>query len=442
MSFRRPKVAGPPALRLIGSRPGRMELRRRWTTRLWPAVGRVARLYRATVGRRVRMVVVIGSVGKTTTTRTVSAALGLPVHRSALLNSNSYPATGRALFHVRPWQKRAVLEIGIGQPNEMRRLATLVRPDVVVVTAIARDHWQSMHDLETTRHEKAFMLRALRPSGVAVVNADDPNVRWMATQTRARTVLFGEAADADVRASDIEFDWPHGMRFVVHVGAQSRPVQIRLVGRHMVYAALAALAVAHTEGLPLDEAIAAVAGVEATPGRMQTMALSSGAFAIRDEFKGSEDSAIAALDAFAEIPARRHFLVFGEIAEVRGRDAYRELGAKAGAFVDRALFVGSTSSFKLYRSGAVAGGLSRDRIDQVHTWNEVVELLRDELGEGDVVLIRGRWQQALGRVGLALAGRDVKCRADPCPFKRMLCDICPMLDKPFTGLGIPVEAES
>jgi hypothetical protein len=66
--------------------------------------------------------------------------------------------------------------------------------------------------------------------------------------------------------------------------------------------------------------------------------------------------------------------------------------------------------------------------------HEVVELLRDELAAGDVVLIKGRWQQALGRVGLALAGRDVQCRADPCPFKRMLCDVCPFLDQPFTGL--------
>ena len=134
--------------------------------------------------------------------------------------------------------------------------------------------------------------------------------------------------------------------------------------------------------------------------------------------------------------------MFGEIAEVRGREPYRTLARKAAAFVDRVVFVGSETNFKLYRSAAVAGGLSRDRIDHVHHAHEAVALLRDELREGDVVLIRGRWQQALGRVGLALSGRDVKCRANPCPFKRMLCDICPMLEQPFTGLGVPVEAEA
>ena len=71
-----------------------------------------------------------------------------------------------------------------------------------------------------------------------------------------------------------------------------------------------------------------------------------------------------------------------------------------------------------------------------HSW-EATALLRDELLPGDVVFIKGRWQQALGRVGLELAGRDVRCKADPCPFNRMLCDICPFLEQDFHGLGAP-----
>ena len=55
--------------------------------------------------------------------------------------------------------------------------------------------------------------------------------------------------------------------------------------------------------------------------------------------------------------------------------------------------------------------------------------------EKDVVLTNGRWQQALGRIGLALSGREVRCRADPCPFKQMLCDYCPFLEQDFHGLS-------
>ena len=87
--------------------------------------------------------------------------------------------------------------------------------------------------------------------------------------------------------------------------------------------------------------------------------------------------------------------------------------------------------------------MSRERVAHARSAHDVIKMLRDDLQPGDVVLTSGRWQQALGRVGLALSGRDVQCRADPCPFKRMLCDICPMLETPFTGLPggrVPAEA--
>ncbi len=413
-----------------------MELRRRAGERLWPVMGYVARSYRVTLGRRPRVVAVVGSVGKTTTMRTVSAVLGRPVSRPALLNMNSHAAVGRALLGVRPWQNRAVLEVGINSPGQMRKQAATVRPEVVVVTAIARDHWESFHSLDAIRDEKAEMVRALPPSAVAVLNADDPNVRWMAGQTRARVVLTGEAADAEVRATEIGIDWPRGMTFNVHIGERTWPVHSRLMGRHMVFPALAAIAVAYVEGMSIDSAVAAVGTVEPTPGRMQTMVLPSGAVVIRDEFKGTMDAWMAAMDAFAEIPARRRIAVFGEISEVTGNQDYRDIGQRLG-FVDRAIFVSTSKNFQLFRAGATAGGLAHDRISHARNYVDVLALLEDDVREGDVILIRGRWQQALGRVGLALAGGDVQCRADPCPFKRMLCDVCPMLNQPFTGIARP-----
>ncbi len=424
---------------MIGRRRRRAELQRRVGNRLWPVLGYVARGYRVTLGRRPRVVAVIGSVGKTTTMRTVAAVIGRPVSRPALLNMNSRAGVGRALLGVRPWQPRAVLEVGILAPGQMRRQAATVRPDVVVVTAIAHDHWESFRSLDAIRDEKAEMIRALGRAGTVVLNADDPNVRWMAGQTRARVVLAGEAADAEVRATDVAFDWPDGMTFTARIGEQAWPIRTRLMGRHMIFPALAAIAVAYVEGVSIDAAAAAVGSVEPTPGRMQTMILPSGAVVIRDEFKGTRDAWMAALDALAEVPARRRIVVFGEISEVSGNQDYRDIGQRLG-FVDRAIFVSTTKNFQLYRAGATAGGLDRDRIQHARNYVEALQLLDGDLGEGDVVLIRGRWQQALGRIGLALAGEDVQCRADPCPFKRMLCDVCPMLNQPFTGLPARREA--
>lgn len=419
---------------LVRSTAGRLELKRRLAARILPAVAYLARGYRMTLARRVRVVAVIGSAGKTTTMRSVSAALAVPVARPALLNMNSHSALGRGLFRLRPWQRDAVYEVAINGPGQMGRLAATVRPNVVVVTSIGRDHWRSFGTLEATRQEKAEILRRLPPSGVAVLNADDPNVRWMAGQTRARVLLAGESEDADVRATDVGVEWPRGMRFSVHIGGEARHVQTRLLGRQMIFPALAAIGVGHLEGRTLDATVAAIEQLEPTPGRMQIVNLASGAVVLRDDFKGTIDAWQAALTALAELPAQRRLVVLGDVEEVAGKEDYRTIGRLAGAIADRVIIVGTSTNAQLYRVGLTAGGLAREHIAHAHHPAQVTEMLRAELGQGDVVLIRGRWQQALARVGLALAGRDVQCRAYPCPFKRMLCDVCPMLEQPFAGL--------
>lgn len=424
-----------PGLRqLLRTRAGRMELRGRLTSPIWPLLAPVAHVHRATLARRVRVVAIVGSVGKTTTARAVATVLGVKLHRAQLLNTNSRPALARVMLRVRPWQKRAVFEVGINSAGQMRDHGVLVKPDIVVVTAIASDHWHSLGTLDVTRDEKAHMVRALGPNGVAILNADDPNVRWMASQTRARVVLVGESPDAEVRSTDIKLEWPRGMSFTAVVDGESHEVHTNLLGRHMVLPALSALAVARVEGVPIPDAIRALANLTPSIGRMQILPLANGAYLIGDDFKASEESFEAALDTLAAIPARRRIAVFGLHTEPRGNDSYRQIGRRVGAVVDRFVVIGSSKDLRAYRSGATDAGLTHDQIDHVHTAHEAVDLLRDYLEPADVVLVKGRWQQRLARVGLELAGHDVQCRADPCPFKRMVCAVCPMLDQPFTGL--------
>ena len=104
-----------------------------------------------------------------------------------------------------------------------------------------------------------------------------------------------------------------------------------------------------------------------------------------------------------------------------------------GEVADRAVFVGSSKDLPRLPLWCAREWSGAGRITRVRDWHEAAELLKDELGPNDVVLTKGRWQQALARVGLSLSGVDVQCRADPCPFKRMICDVCPHLKEPFRG---------
>src|SRR6478672_9296193 len=107
-------------------------------SRAWPLLRRLASLHRRTLARRTRVVAVVGSLGKTTTSRAVTVALGRTPHPWINLNEYSYLAS--ALLRIRPRERHAVIEVGIMNRGEMARYAEMLRPNIVVVTSVGSEH--------------------------------------------------------------------------------------------------------------------------------------------------------------------------------------------------------------------------------------------------------------------------------------------------------------
>ncbi len=416
---------------------GRRQLLAQTEDLIWPFLSDFAALYRRTLLHSTRIVAVVGSMGKTTTARAVTVALGQTPHRRIGLNWKVW--IGLALFRVRPGQGHAVMEVGIDGPGQMARYARIVRPDIAVVTAVGSEHNRSLGSLEVTRHEKAEMVRVLPASGLAVLNGDDPNVLWMRDQTRARVVTFGFGEENYIRGTNMKLDWPHGTRFALHTPAGSSQVRTRLIGRPMAYSILAAVAVALNEGFSLDRIISALETLEPTPGRLQPVHLPNGAVLLRDDFKSPEESTEAALDVLADIPARRRIVVLGEVAESVGSKhaLYRRLGERVGQVASGAIFM-AASNIRDYKVGAKRAGLSQESLlDARGSVRKAVEALESNLGPGDVVLIKGRGTQRLERIALALSGHRVGCELTYCNAWYNRCDRCPMLEKNWSGLWQP-----
>jgi len=416
-------------LPLLRSPAGRAQLANGARYLLWPRIKGPASVYRRLVVPRTRVVTVVGSLGKTTSTRAVGAALGLPARRVS--ERNAFASVAFAAMRIRPWHRHAVIEVGIAAPGQMAVYGPLLRPDVVVVTSITSEHNLSLGTLEVTRSEKSEMVRALGPDGIAILNGDDPNVLWMRERTRARIVTFGIADGNDVRASDVELDWPHGMRFRVHARGAAAAVRTRLVGRIAVYPVLAAIAVGLEEGLALGDMLPRLEALTPTPQRLQRVVTPAGAIILRDDCKSSLESVESALDVFAMIPARRKIAVLGDVEQCPGgrRETYRRLGERIGTTASQAIFFGDNC--RTYAAGAARGGLPRTAITKAGAdLGAVVAALPSDLGEGDVLLVKGRGRQRLGRIALGLLGRDVRCRIAACPIgSSTSCDHCKMLER-------------
>jgi len=397
--------------------------------RCWPLLQRLAMTYRRTALHHTHLLVVTGSLGKTTTARAISVALGGTDSDVSLSNFKSGLAL--AILRIPPWRRFAVIEAAIDGPGQMIQYARMIRPDVAVVTSIGSEHNRSLGSLEETRQEKMQILTGLSPRGVAVLNGDDPNVRWMEKQTKARVVTFGLAEANDVRASDIILNWPKGTEFKLHAFGETYEVRTRLVGQVMIYPILAAITASFMEGISLDKILLSLEKLSPTPGRLEPIQLPNGAFILRDDFKSTLETVDAAIDLFSKIPAKRHIVVLGEVSEPPGAQGpiYRNIGEHIAKVASRAIFIGG--NFQRYAAGARFGGLpSSSLIDVGRNILKAADLLRNNLDPGDLILIKGRDTQRLDRITLSLMGRKVRCNISFCNTRDdERCEYCPMLER-------------
>lgn len=402
----------------------RVALGNRLNFRFWSKVHVWVMRYRSTIGKRQRVVVVIGSLGKTTTTRAIMTALHgrAPewIHRA----DNCFALVGINLLRQGPWKRLAVLEVGIGWPGQMGTYAAMLRPDLVVLTALATDHQVNFGGTEKLWQEKALMIRGLRHGGSAIINGDDPNVRRIVREMAVRTISYGFSEDCDISASGIAVS-PGGTAFTLIAEGQSWPVRSQLVGREAVRALLAAVAAGRMAGLDFGVLLARLSGLLPTPGRMQPIPLANGAVAICDDFKASVESIHAALDVLGQMQSvNRRIVVLGDIYHPpRPRVArYVAVGRQVGSVADRVVLVGRRVG--LYRVGLADAGC---HVDVASSVVEAAALLREQLRPGDVVLIKGRGEQKLARIALMLTGRDVRCRRAFCTYDNVRCEACPQL---------------
>jgi UDP-N-acetylmuramoyl-tripeptide--D-alanyl-D-alanine ligase len=405
-----------------------MELWKECLSRSWPLLRKMAAWYRRFVLRRTCIIVVTGTYGKTTTQRAITTALGM--EPDDVEKASFQSGVAKNLLLTLPWKRFAPFEVGIFKPGQMIEYARMMRPDIVVVNSIGTEHHRSFETLENTRNEKAKLLTGITPYGVAILNGDDPNVLWMRETTTRRVITYGFNEGNEVRASDWQTIWPEGSRFQAYVNGMSYRVQTRLHGRHMAYPVLAALAVVYATNQNVNVAVTALERLTPARGRMNVMALSNGIRVIQDDYKSSPETIETALDFLRSAPAARRLVVLGNITEPQDpqRKAYQTIGHLFGQFADFAFLLGSMD--QAYASGAAAARMNRERIFKFHhDLRQAIETLRATLQPGDVLVVKGRLDDHLERITLALSGRKISCWRTRCRSRAYRCDNCPMLEK-------------
>lgn len=269
------------------------------------------------------VIAVTGSAGKTTTKELLRAVLSIggPVLAS-LANENNDIGVAKLLLQLRPEHHFCVVEMGMRGPGEIARLTRCSRPTVAVITNVGSAHIGRLGSQQAIAHAKCELLAQLDTGGTAVLNAEDPLL--IAT---ARAVWSGAVVTYGLGTGDVSGEYDG-----TYLWVQGVPFLPPLPGRHNRLNLLAALGAASVLGCDLEQIRANLANVSLPGGRSRLVHLSRDVQLLDETYNSSPESARAALQLLAELPATRRIAVLGQMRELGDASVilHRQLGQSCG----------------------------------------------------------------------------------------------------------------
>jgi len=355
------------------------------------ALGRLAaHVVSALTGTSV--IALTGSQGKTGTKDYLAQVLATAASTVATAgNHNNEIGVPLTILEATRETRFLVLEMGARGIGDIAYLCDIARPRVAAVLNVGTAHVGEFGSREAIALAKGEILEALPADGVAVVNADDPLTREMASRTDARVISFGEAGDVSWRDATFD-DLDRPSATFVHADDAVRAT-LSQVGAHQLYNATAAASLALGAGLEFGAVVEALgSAVGRSRWRMELHERRDGVVVLNDSYNANPASMRAAIDALATIGERRKartLAVLGEMRELGAEsvEAHRELGEYvASRGVDVLLGIGDPARSILdgaahLTESPTTGVFAPDRAAAL-AW------LRENLAPDDVVVVK------------------------------------------------------
>ena len=349
---------------------------------------RSAGLWSVMAGRRV--VAVSGTHGKTTTSSLLTSAL-------VAAGADPTYAVGGVLASTGHNAEVGSSELFVAEADESDGAFLVYHPHAAVVTNVAADHLDVWGTEEAYHRAFDEFADTVDRDGFLVCCVDDPGARTLAAYARTtglRVVTVGTAPDADVRATDLEFEGTSSRFTVVRGDEVAGTVQLQIPGRHYVVDALAALVAGVELGYPfagLREGLEAFAG----SGRRMEPKGHAGGVRVYDSYAHHPAEIAADLEAARAIAGEGRIVVaFQPHLVSRTRSFGTEMGHALGGadevvVLDVYLARESADPDVTGRLVADAVPLPPDRVAFVAGLDEAAVELASRARDGDLVLTLG-----------------------------------------------------
>ena len=327
---------------------------------------------------------ITGSQGKTSTKDLMSHMLGAVGPTVSPIGSyNNELGVPISVLGCNERTKFCVLEMGARHKGDIARLCRIAQPNIGVVLSVGSAHLGEFGSAIAIAQTKGELIESLGKSGIAILGSYDEFTPLMATLHSGRTITFGERADLNVRAADIEIreGRPH-FDLVTTAGRDS--VGMRLVGAHQVSNALAVAAVGTALDLPLELIASSLSTAESTSKwRMELRELED-LVIINDCYNANPVSMAAALRSlvfFAQERGGQSWAFIGKMHELgeSGPSLSIAIGTLAQEIGIDHLVVVNAPEY-----GVGAGDLAVHHVPNLESASKFFEYL----AAGDVVLVK------------------------------------------------------
>ncbi len=351
-------------------------------------------------------IAIAGTHGKTTTTSVIS-------HVLAEVGLDPTVVIGGRLNSIGTNAKLGLGEYLVAEADESDASFLYLQPMMAVVTNIDQDHMETYgHDFAKLKSAFVEFLEHLPFYGLAVLCADDANVREILPRISKPTLTYGLSEDAELRAVNVEA--ANGkMRFTA-ISRRDKfvlDVELNLAGHHNVTNALAVIAIAREIGVSneaIARGLATFTGVGRRFQRYGEIATEGGSFTLIDDYGHHPVEMAAVLSAArGAFPKRRVLLAFQPHRYTRTRDLFEDF-VRVLSTADEVILadvypageapIVAADGRALMRALRVAGKVEPLFVESTA---EMPDAIRARARAGDVVIVMGAG--SIGAVAQALA---------------------------------------
>lgn len=343
-------------------------------------------------------------------------------------------------FSYKNYPEVLVLEVGADKPGDIKYITSIIKPDLVVLTAFQKSptHGEFFQSIEQHINEKKYLVEKMKKDGVIVYNSDDEVMSKMAEEKvnrnpRIKIFSFGYKEDSNVQIventnlynDDAEIVGVK-MRFYLKLENYSEELELRLlgvVGEAHAYSVAAAVCVSMLNGYGKEDLQNAMRNLESgdllSKSRMRLLTGVNNSIIIDDSYNSSPKASVNAIETVSKILNKgKKIAILGHMAELgeKTKVEHFKIGMLAAKYFDVIIFSGRCNDY--YLEGVRETKMDLSKIFLAKDAQDVMQIINENnlVKENDLILVKGSQSARLEKVVVSLLvnprDRDMVCRQD------------------------------